>query len=106
MKIGLLYNFVDRIERGFEIDKLSDNEIINTVNYVKGALEKEHDLIPVRIRREILPSLTKKSFDFVFNICEGLDGNIEGESWIPALLDIIGIPYTGSNSMTLVSAEK
>ncbi len=101
MKIGILYNLVDCIERGFEIDKLSDNEISGTVEYVRRALEKEHEVIPIRIRRELLPQLTRESFDFVFNLCEGIEGDVQGEALIPALLDIIKIPYTGSDSLTL-----
>jgi len=101
MKIGILYNLVDRIERGLEIDKLSDNEIIETVEHAQKALENEHEVIPVRVRRELLTQLTRESFDFVFNLCEGIDGKVKGESWIPALLDIIGIPYTGSDSLSL-----
>jgi D-alanine-D-alanine ligase len=101
MKIGILYNLVDRIERGLEIDKLSDNEIAETAGHVKKALEGEHEAIPVRISKDILAKLNVELFDFVFNLCEGVGGNVRGESWVPAILDIIGIPYTGSDSLTL-----
>ncbi|ODS36399.1 MAG: hypothetical protein A7315_14090 [Candidatus Altiarchaeales archaeon WOR_SM1_79] len=101
MKIGIFYNLVDCIERGFEIDALSDNEIAETVENVQKILEKKHDVIPVRIRREILPLLTQDSFDFVFNLCEGIGGDVRGEALVPALLDIIKIPYTGADSLTL-----
>ena len=101
MKIGILYNMVEEIERGLEIDKLCDNEIIETVECVKKALDREHEAIPVRITRDFLVQLKRESFDFVFNLCEGIDGNVKGESLVPALLDVIGIPYTGSDSLTL-----
>ena len=101
MKIGILYNMVERVERGFEIDKLSDRDILNTVENIKKALEDWHEVIPVRISRGLLTQLTRDSFDFVFNLCEGIDGNVKGETWVPALFDIIEIPYTGSDSMTL-----
>ena len=101
MKIGILYNLVDRIERGLEIDKLSDNEIAETAGHVKKALEEEYEAIPVRIRGDVILHIKKDSFDFVFNLCEGVEGNVKGESWVPAILDLIGIPYTGSDSLTL-----
>ena len=41
--------------------------------------------------------------DFVFNIAEGSDSRFR-ESEVPALLDFLGIPYTGSNSFTLALA--
>ena len=101
MKIGILYNLVDNIECGLELEILSDDEIGDPVEHVKSALENEHEVIPARISRELLPRLTKNSFDFVFNLCEGIGANHYGEAWVAALLDIIGIPYTGSDSLTL-----
>lgn len=101
MKIGVLYNLVENPERGFEIDMLSDNKIIETVEAVQIALEDEHEVIPVRMRRDLIPQLTHESFDFIFNLCEGIDGNVKGEYWVTSFLDMIGIPYTGSDSLTL-----
>lgn len=101
MKIGILYNLVENVRRGFAIDALSDNEIVGTVEHVRRALAAEHEVIPVRIRRELLPCLSPKSFDIIINLCEGMEGEVKGESWAPTLLDILGIPYTGSNSFTL-----
>lgn len=101
MKIGILYNLVENIERGLEIDKLSDNKVIATVNDVKRVLESKHEVIPVRVNRDLFSRLSAKSFDFVFNLCEGIDGNVQGRSWIPAILDMLGIKYTGSDSFTL-----
>ena len=101
MKVGILYNVVDHIERGFEKDIISDNEIVETVKHVQEALWNVHEVVPARVRPELFSILGKTSFDIVFNLCEGLDGNVEGEAWIPAFLDILGIPYTGSDSFTL-----
>ncbi|MDI6791583.1 MAG: GNAT family N-acetyltransferase [bacterium] len=101
MKIGILYNLVDCIECGLETDVLSYNEITEVVEDVLRILEDKHEVIPVRIRRELLPCLGKKSFDLIFNLCEGIDANPHGEAWVAGLLDIIGIPYTGSDSLTL-----
>ncbi len=101
MKLGILYNIVDRPARGLEIDLLSDNDILSTVENVTHVLESEHEVIPVRIRKELFQSLIPNSFDFIFNLCEGIEGNVLGEAWVPAVLDILGIPYTGSDSLTL-----
>ena len=101
MKIGILYNFVEYMDCGLDIDVLSDNEVVGTVRSVLGVLEKEHEVIPVRFHPGILPYLKKESFDFVFNLCEGIGSNSQGESWVAALLDLTGIPYTGSDSITL-----
>lgn len=101
MKIGILYNVVDTVERGFDHDKISDNEILETVQLVKQALADRHEVVPVRFRRELISCLSRESFDLIFNLCEGVEGNVAGEAWIPALLDLIGIPYSGSDALTL-----
>ena len=41
--------------------------------------------------------------DLVFNIAEGLYGE-HREAQVPAILEALGVPYTGSNSMTLALA--
>ena len=41
--------------------------------------------------------------DLVFNIAEGTHGDAR-ESQVPALLESLGVPYTGSNSVTLALA--
>src|SRR5690606_20688279 len=38
--------------------------------------------------------------DIVFNMCEGLRGESR-ESHIPSMLEMLGIPYTGSGVLTL-----
>lgn len=44
--------------------------------------------------------LLEKPVDIVFNMCEGLRGESR-ESHIPAILEMLGIPYTGSGVLTL-----
>jgi D-alanine-D-alanine ligase len=41
--------------------------------------------------------------DLVFNIAEGMHGEYR-ESQVPAVLELLGIPFTGSNSITLALA--
>jgi len=101
MRIAVLYNLVDTIERGFEHDAISDNEITQTVAHVSSALQYCHEVTAVRVSLELLRKLKENSFDLVFNLCEGIDGFVGGEALIPAYLDILRLPYTGSDSLTL-----
>lgn len=39
--------------------------------------------------------------DLVFNLCESLAGNDRNEGVLPALLDLLQIPYTGSDALSL-----
>src|SRR5262249_4182212 len=44
--------------------------------------------------------------DLVFNICEGRDGRSR-EAQVPAILELLEIPYTGSDALTMaVSLDK
>ena len=101
MKIGVLYTFVDEIQHGFEQDKLADNEIIQIVDLVRKALKETHEVVPVRMRRNTFFQINLHNFDFIFNLCEGLEGNAEGEAAIAAYLEAQQIPFTGSNHLTL-----
>ena len=42
--------------------------------------------------------------DLVFNIAEGLEVGRNREAQVPALCELLGIPYTGSDSATLAIA--
>src|SRR5207245_1554566 len=39
--------------------------------------------------------------DVVFNLCESLDADARNEMVVPALLDLVGVPYTGSGAFAL-----
>ena len=56
------------------------------------------------VNLEAVPELPryfdKHSVDIVFNIAEGFQGRSR-ESWIPALLELWGIPYVGSDAVTM-----
>ncbi|MFN7132419.1 MAG: D-alanine--D-alanine ligase, partial [Myxococcales bacterium] len=39
--------------------------------------------------------------DAVFNLCESLGGDSRGEIIVPALLELLGLPYTGSGPLAL-----
>lgn len=101
MKVGILYNVVEAVERGLDSDKQSDNEILDTEHLVQIALQDDHDVIPVKVGRTIFTQLDKESFDIIFNLCEGYMGKVQGESWMAGFLDLLGIPYTGSGPFAL-----
>ena len=45
----------------------------------------------------------QKPVDLIFNIAEGVEGR-NREAAVPALCELLGIPYTGSDSATLAIA--
>ncbi|MBI3577341.1 D-alanine--D-alanine ligase [Candidatus Gottesmanbacteria bacterium] len=61
----------------------------------------EHECIDVEANEEAYAKLKelKGKIDLVFNIAEGLRGEIR-EAQIPAILEMLGIPYTHSGALT------
>jgi len=67
---------------------------------VKSAIEEIHDVTLVEANEEAYTKLKELKPDIVFNFAEGLVG-VNRESHIPALLEMLQIPYTGSDPLTL-----
>jgi D-alanine-D-alanine ligase len=42
--------------------------------------------------------------DLVVNLCESLAADARGEMLVPAMLDLLGVPYTGSSALSLALA--
>ncbi len=73
---------------------------VDTIEGIKSALESggfDVELLPGN--HDIIEVLKIHPVDFVFNIAEGLRGESR-ESHIPAILEMLGIPYTGSGVLT------
>ena len=81
-------------------DTYAEWDTEETILAVKTALELHHDVTLIEANEESYLSLLQAKPDIVFNIAEGLRGPSR-EAQIPTILDILGIPYTGSDSLTL-----
>jgi D-alanine-D-alanine ligase len=51
--------------------------------------------------KDLVDTLAELSPRFVFNLVEEINGNCEHEACVAGLLDMMGIPYTGSDSFAL-----
>ena len=51
--------------------------------------------------RDLIRTLTEISPRFVFNLCEEIDGKCELEMCVAGLLELMGLPYTGSDPYVL-----
>ncbi len=71
-----------------------------TVNAVRGALEEHHRVVMVEADESAWLKMLEDRPDFAFNMAEGLRG-VSRESQIPAMLEMLGIPYLGSDPLTL-----
>lgn len=103
MKIGLTYDLRKYyIEMGYsEIDTAElDNE--ETIKAISDSIRRfGHQVDLVGNAKELIVRLSAGDrWDLVFNICEGMHGSAR-ESQVPAILDVYGIPYTGSDALVL-----
>jgi D-alanine-D-alanine ligase len=83
-------------------DRFAEWDDIHTVRAVAQALAARHQVTLVNADLEAFATFRRLrgQIDLVFNIVEGLHG-ASREGQIPALLDMLEIPYTGSEPLTL-----
>ncbi len=81
-------------------DLYAEWDDIHTIQAVESALAQRHQVTLVDADLDAFDRFRKIRPDIVFNIAEGLNGNSR-EAQVPAMLDMLGIPYTGSDPVTL-----
>lgn len=104
MKIALTYNLKKKDETK-PVDYFSEYDSEDTINAITTALKSRgHSVCAIDVEYPNLISYFRKNrVDFVFNIAEGRRGRFR-ESEVPAILDYLNIPYTGSNTFSLALA--
>ncbi|KAF2959939.1 methyltransferase domain-containing protein [Thermotoga sp. 38H-to] len=84
-----------------------DEDDIYTIDQMKAALKslKGYHFSYLDNHDTLITDLMKLrgKIDYVFNLCdEGFNNDPRKEAHVPALLEMLGIPYTGSGPQTLV----
>lgn len=101
--IGIIYN-IKQGKQSEAPDAEAELDNIETVYAIQNALEK-HGLRTVLLLadKELPEKLRAQPVDIAFNIAEGISGRGR-EALVPSLLDLLDIPYTGSDATTLCLA--
>ncbi|MBE0595834.1 MAG: ATP-grasp domain-containing protein [Desulfuromonadales bacterium] len=73
---------------------------LQTIQAVEAALASRYQVTLVEADLDAFDSFRRLRPDLVFNMAEGLLG-ASREAQIPAMLDMLGLPYTGSDPVTL-----
>jgi len=81
-------------------DTYAEWDTQETIDAVRSALEERHRVTLIEANEEAYQRLREVQPDIVFNIAEGFRG-ASREAQIPAMLEMLGIPYTGSDPITL-----
>ncbi len=83
-------------------DKFAEWDTQDTIDAVARSLSLYHEVTLVEADEDAYERLREGRFDIVFNISEGMNG-VSREAQIPAMLEFLGIPYTGSDPLTLAT---
>src|SRR5262245_15318661 len=99
------YQEEDPTAPGFE----SRADVANAARQVAEALSSRgHAVTIITVDGDSVPGLLARVRrarpDVVFNLVESLGGDSRHEAVVPALLDLAGVPYTGSGPLALGSA--
>lgn len=102
-KIAVLANIKDESKpkpEGIPSDAFADFDHIETIDSIRAALETDgHSTVFIQADAELPYALREAKPDICFNIAEGLGGDAR-EAQVPALLEMLQIPYTGSRVLT------
>lgn len=98
LRVALIYNLKTNVRVGQDAppDALAEYDAPQTVEGLTAALEGAgHQVIPLEADETLIDTVRQARPDLCFNIAEGLRGDAR-EAQVPALLELLGIPYTGS----------
>lgn len=83
-----------------QIDTYAEWDTWETINAVKDAIACYNNVTLIEANEDAYNKFREVKPDIVFNIAEGAFG-VSREAQIPAMLDMLQIPYTGSDALTL-----
>jgi D-alanine-D-alanine ligase len=108
LKVGFTFN-VKRVapDLAGEQDDEAEYDSPKTLQAIREAIASYgHEVIDLEATQDLPLQLASTPVDIVFNIAEGFKGRSR-ESQVPSLLELLDIPYTGSDPAALsVSLDK
>ena len=103
MRIGLSYDLkTEVLDTAMTDDALEEYDSSETVEIITSAIEaRGHRVVWLGGGEQFLDSIRREEVDFVFNIAEGRGTYRSREAQIPAILEMLNIPYSGSDPQCL-----
>lgn len=103
LRVGFTFN-MKRVDSKHGNDAEAEYDPPETIEAIRSAIESlGHEVVLLEAISELPQKLVEAKVDLVFNIAEGLSGR-NREAQVPALCELVGVPYTGSDSATLALA--
>jgi D-alanine-D-alanine ligase len=81
-----------------EESKHIDHQKSATLDTVREVLEKRYDVVVLKADAFLPAKLEQEKPDIVFNLSSGIEGESR-QSQIPAILEMLRLPYTGSGTL-------
>ena len=91
---------LDSQKQNSEMDQYAEWDTLETISAVKDAISLYNNVSMIEANEDAYNKFREVKPDIVFNIAEGANG-VSREAQIPAMLDMLKIPYTGSDALTL-----
>jgi D-alanine-D-alanine ligase len=108
LKVGFTFN-VKRVapDLNGELDEEAEYDSPRTLQAIREAIASYgHQVVDLEATPDLPMQLLSSPVDVVFNIAEGFKGRSR-ESQVPSLLELLDVPYTGSDPSALsVSLDK
>lgn len=106
MRIGLAYDLKEAVRNEIGIsgadDRLEEYDSQETVDALADAISSlGHQVLPLGGGKEFIGNILREHVDFVFNIAEGRGSYRSREAQIPSILEMLSVPYFGSDPQCL-----
>jgi D-alanine-D-alanine ligase len=106
LRVGFAYN-VKRVQPsrdGTAGDEEAEFDSPKTLDAIAEAIESYgHEVVRLEANADLPRIVLANPVDVVFNIAEGFGGRTR-EAMVPAMLELLGVAYTGSDAATLAVA--
>ncbi|MFH2203284.1 MAG: D-alanine--D-alanine ligase [Elusimicrobiota bacterium] len=102
LRVGFTYNVKRLIPTADnDTDQEAEFDAPKTIHAISDAIASYgHEVVELEATPELPNLLAVSNVDVVFNVAEGIRGR-NREAQIPALLELLNIPHTGSDSATM-----
>jgi len=104
MRIGLAYDLKDVIspETGDPEDALEEYDSAETIELISTVFKSAgHSVVNMGGGADFLLNILRERVDLVFNIAEGRGNYRSREAQVPSVLEMLDIPYSGSDPQCL-----
>lgn len=105
LKVGLTYNLKRVVPKhAGDDDSEAEYDSVTTIDALARAIAADgHQVVRLEATRDVVRRLPDVGVDVVFNLAEGIAGRGR-EAAVPAMLEHLGIPFSGSEAATMAIA--